>query len=765
MKQQLIIKQVYLNLAAVCILSLFFLTSFTVLAQSSKISKVAINTINNGQFKNPDGFIEYLPANYDSRTDWPVLIWHHGLGKGGSGSIEDLEKLKNHAIMQWLKTHDVPFVVLSPQDAGGYFGGGRMELFYKWAKGAYKNKTNTKAYHISVLSASGAGLSTFLEDNSIFAQEVATITINSALTGTGNNKIYTNVVNNNTKVWFHHGNTDNTVGYGAPLNFFKGIINKCGGPNEDKYRYTMYSGMGHSAWNEVYDDSGISKNKLTGSISGGNYGDYYNWTSGSWYDWMLQNAKDDTLNIPVTPIVEAGSNQNIDLPANATALSGTILAGQESNLDLLWEKISGPNSFQIENETSKNATISQLVEGTYILRFIATTDQGITASDELKVTVNTSTIIEKPTNIYLDNFIIPENNLAGFSVGKLSTNSASPYLLELVSGNGDQDNSVFSISGDKLIIDVSTDFDIKNNYHIRIKASNEAGSVEKAFTIKILAIEEEVQPEITSKINFGRNNSVAVTGWNNLFLNNPIVGGQQFNLTDLDGEPLNWKLRVSSNFLSTPNEIGPNTGNNSGKYPDNVVKHSWMDRYGAEVEIYGLDSDKHYLIKVFSNTQNSQALMQCSVNGQLLGESVNVRNNAVGSEYEFIATNISPLNGVIKVRINGDNTHGRNYGYLTAMTISEKGNPSARFNQINLARDKEITSFYSLRIFPNPSNTGVFNLAGEDNLMGQNYQIMNMQGKTIQSGKLESKLKINAAVGIYLLNIPSTNKQIRLIVK
>jgi gliding motility-associated-like protein len=366
-------------------IALVLFASSPVIGQESTLTKVPIGTRNNGQSNNPDGYVEYLPVNYDSREDWPVLIWHHGLGKDGNGSSNDLNKLLVNQIMNWLKINDVPFIILAPQDGNGYFGNGKLELFYNWAKRYYQNKSNSNAYHVSVLSASGAGLSNFLEDNNLAAREVSTLTINAALTGTGNSTIYNNVVNNGTKVWFHHGNSDGTVGYGATLNFYRGILNANGGPDHDKYRYTLYSGKGHDAWEEVYDNSGRNYSKVTGSISGGNYGDYYNWTNGSWYDWMLNNSKDGGQ---APPTVNAGSDIVLNLPSNSTNLTGSATSSGGTIDSYLWTKINGPTSFTLTNETNPTASISDLVEGVYTFRLTATDDLGQSSSDDIRVTVN-----------------------------------------------------------------------------------------------------------------------------------------------------------------------------------------------------------------------------------------------------------------------------------------------------------------------------------------------------------------------------------------
>ncbi|MGJ3234253.1 PKD domain-containing protein [Marivirga sp.] len=365
--------------------TVIWLISLDLFAQSSQLTNVARASRNNGSSNNPDGYVEYLPANYNSRDDWPLLIWHHGIGQGGDGSVSALNTIANKQLMNWLKTNDVPFIILAPQDNNGYFGSGRMEAFYNWVKKAYQDKSNPSAYHISVLSASGAGLMTLIENNGVPAKEVATFTVSGALTGAGTSTIYNIVNDNGTKVWFHHGDNDNTVGYGAPLNFYRGLLDGIGGQDFSRYRYTLYAGLGHSAWNEVYDNSGRTRAKVTGSISGGNYGNYFNWTSESWYDWMLSNAKDGSQ---APPVANAGNDITLFLPTNSTNLEGTGTSVGGSINSYVWSKLNGPSAFTLTNENSATASLSDLVLGIYTFRLTVTDDIGQVDTDDVIVEVS-----------------------------------------------------------------------------------------------------------------------------------------------------------------------------------------------------------------------------------------------------------------------------------------------------------------------------------------------------------------------------------------
>ena len=94
-----------------------------------------------------------------------------------------------------------------------------------------------------------------------------------------------------------------------------------------------------------------------------------------------------------------------------------------------------------------------------------------------------------PTDISLSANSIDENKAIGTVIGNLTTTDATAgdsFTYSLVTGDGDDDNSDFSIDGDKLKSAKKFDFESKNSYQIRIKTSDVTGlTFEKKITIKI----------------------------------------------------------------------------------------------------------------------------------------------------------------------------------------------------------------------------------------------------------------------------------------
>lgn len=103
---------------------------------------------------------------------------------------------------------------------------------------------------------------------------------------------------------------------------------------------------------------------------------------------------------------------------------------------------------------------------------------------------------EAPTDIVLSHNSVAENTTPGGIVGTLSTidpDVSEPFAYALVSGQGDTDNSSFSIAvlGNTLIVRAEPDYETKNSYSIRVRSTDSGGLyVEKSFTIHVTDADE-----------------------------------------------------------------------------------------------------------------------------------------------------------------------------------------------------------------------------------------------------------------------------------
>jgi hypothetical protein len=96
---------------------------------------------------------------------------------------------------------------------------------------------------------------------------------------------------------------------------------------------------------------------------------------------------------------------------------------------------------------------------------------------------------QPPTDILLDNSVIAENRPAGSVVGILSAidpDSGDTHQFELVTGDGDGDNSLFEIVGSELRAKQVFDYEVRSSYSIRVQARDSANNIlAKPMTIAI----------------------------------------------------------------------------------------------------------------------------------------------------------------------------------------------------------------------------------------------------------------------------------------
>ncbi len=111
-------------------------------------------------------------------------------------------------------------------------------------------------------------------------------------------------------------------------------------------------------------------------------------------------SSQDEMQIVVTatnqlPVVSAGADQVITLPVSSTNLNGTASDPDGSITTVAWTKTSGPAA-TLTNANQLTSTVDNLVEGVYIFRLTVTDNDGDTAFDEVRITVNAAAVNQAP---------------------------------------------------------------------------------------------------------------------------------------------------------------------------------------------------------------------------------------------------------------------------------------------------------------------------------------------------------------------------------
>jgi len=90
------------------------------------------------------------------------------------------------------------------------------------------------------------------------------------------------------------------------------------------------------------------------------------------------------------PVVNAGDDKNVQLPASTVTLTGTASDDDGTVVSYLWSQVSGPNVAVIQSPGSLTTVVSGLISGTYVFQLWAVDDDGATGVDTVTIIVSAS---------------------------------------------------------------------------------------------------------------------------------------------------------------------------------------------------------------------------------------------------------------------------------------------------------------------------------------------------------------------------------------
>jgi gliding motility-associated-like protein len=102
-------------------------------------------------------------------------------------------------------------------------------------------------------------------------------------------------------------------------------------------------------------------------------------------DNILITIIEPTVNQP--PVANAGLDLIINLPQSSLDIQGSGSDIDGAITSYLWEKKTGPASGTLSGQTTSKLSLTDLVSGSYLFILTVTDDKGLTASDEVMVTV------------------------------------------------------------------------------------------------------------------------------------------------------------------------------------------------------------------------------------------------------------------------------------------------------------------------------------------------------------------------------------------
>ena len=132
------------------------------------------------------------------------------------------------------------------------------------------------------------------------------------------------------------------------------------------------------------------------------------------------------------------------------------------------------------------------IQSSYFMLLQTTYSNGSTHNYPIILLVDD--INESPTALIVSSSKFDENLIDGSNIATLRSidvDAEDSHTYALVDGEGDDDNSAFTLESDKLIIRDSPDFETKPSYSIRLKTTDSGGlSFEKASKFRVNDLKE-----------------------------------------------------------------------------------------------------------------------------------------------------------------------------------------------------------------------------------------------------------------------------------
>lgn len=130
------------------------------------------------------------------------------------------------------------------------------------------------------------------------------------------------------------------------------------------------------------------------------------------YEDSQKPTPQDPIPVPNrAPIVEAGQDITIQLPANKVQLRGIASDVDGTIKGVAWSKKRGPPA-TIVTINSLGTEVNNLIEGLYAFELVVTDDKGAISTDEVEVTVKPAPVVSQPPPVA----VVPERIINGQTV-------------------------------------------------------------------------------------------------------------------------------------------------------------------------------------------------------------------------------------------------------------------------------------------------------------------------------------------------------------
>lgn len=328
---------------------------------------------------NIGGYWESLPTDYGtSSTNYPLIIFTHGIGEEGNGNT-GLGKIltNNGSIPNLISAGTFPtsftvgsntyrFIVIMPQMAAWHQQSTdvqEIQDMIDYAKANYRVNAN-KIYLVGV-SMGGGELWDYVGTTGKASQIAAAVTMAGAADSTHAGAL--NIAGANLPVWSFHNNQDGTVPPAYTDDWITAINSHSPTPLARKTVFFQSPGV-HDCWTQSSDPTYTENVSGIGTVN--------------IYQWMLSYSRSTAA----APSANAGVDQTITTFSVGLSGSGTAASGQAITT-YLWSKVSGTGG-SFTSASAQNTSVTGLGVGIYVFRLTVTQTDNQTGTDDIQITVN-----------------------------------------------------------------------------------------------------------------------------------------------------------------------------------------------------------------------------------------------------------------------------------------------------------------------------------------------------------------------------------------
>jgi len=339
------------------------------------------------------------------------------------------------------------------------------------------------------------------------------------------------------------------------------------------------------------------------------------------------------------------------------------------------------SAFTIDGDQLKiNSSPDHETQDSYSIRLRTTDSGGLIAEKSLNFAVN-DLIDQNPYEILVSSTTFDENITADSVAGFLSTSdldSGDTHTYSLVLGDGDADNSAFTIDGNLLKIVSSPDYETQDSYSIRLRTKDSVGlSFDKVFTFSVndlegnkdipnaLPIREWTRLLGTSSVDAGTSISTAADG--SIYIAGTTGG-------DLDGQTSNG---YTDTFISKFNSDGSKQWTQllgtSSQDREPVIRSAddgsiyiAFDTYGGDLDGYTNIRGSDIFISKFSSNGSQQWTKHIGSIGEDYVYSISTAHD--GSIYITGTVDGNSLDNTFIIKYNSDGSRQwrQDLGYLSS---------------------------------------------------------------------------------------------------